>query len=94
MSEVASGIAGGVLSLVGALLLYGGATRQQLTRRALRRGAFRRAGIAAMIGGLALLLRYAGPATAVFIAVTLAMLVWSVVPIVAVWWHRPREAAR
>lgn len=76
---------GGLLALAGAFLLYAGARHQQVRRARGRHGALLAAGGWCLAAALPLLLTWASTATAVFIWVTLAMLVCSVVPIVAAW---------
>lgn len=75
----------GVLAgLVGAALLYLGAPHQRVL---VRKGSDRRlllAGTMAEAISLAAFLMVAGPATAVFIWLTLAMLVWSTAPLLTV----------
>lgn len=48
-------------------------------------------GVAILAVGLALLLGWAGIATALFIAATLLMTTWSIVPIAVAWWRHGRE---
>ncbi len=91
MNWAATGIA---IIVAGALALYAASPQQRLTDRALPRRALAWGGFAALALGLAALLQWAGPATAVFILFTLAPLVWTVVPPVAAWWRRPRGDAK
>lgn len=86
-------ILGMVLTIVGATLLYAGAPHQQLTSAG-RQPALIVAGALATLLGLPPLLTFFGPAAAVFVWLTLAMLVWSVVPIAVAWRRGPREKAR
>lgn len=78
--------AGYCLVLLGALLLYLAAPNQRLPRRALGIS-----GALALAIGLALVLTAAGPATSVYIAFTLAISVWTLVPLAVAWWRRPQE---
>lgn len=94
MSEVLSGSLAGLLAVAGALLLYAAAPAQRLTAGPLPRRALALSGITALIAALALLLSLAGPATAVFILFTLAMTIWSIVPLAAAWRRRPRGDSR
>ena len=78
-------VAGGLAAAAGASLLYLASPNQQATRRRPPRRRLAATGAAAE--GLALIcfLQVAGPATAVFIWMTVAMLVWSIVPLLAAW---------
>lgn len=83
---------GGVLVLAGALALYAAAPNQLLLkRRAGKLAGY--AGLAVLLAGLAVLLSWAGPGTAVFIFLTLAMLAWTVVPLAAAWLRSRKGAA-
>ena len=87
-------VAGGIVILAAAIALYLASAHQQLAP-GLRGG--RRlgwGGLVALVIGTALILRWSGPATAIFIAVTLAMLVWSVLPPVIAWWRGAPESRR
>ncbi|MEE4451005.1 hypothetical protein [Novosphingobium resinovorum] len=80
------------LVMAGALLLYLSSPNQSVTplpRRACGRG-----GAAVLLAGQGVLLAWAGPATAVFIALTFASLVWSLVPLLALWLRARGEAGR
>ncbi|MCC2977951.1 hypothetical protein LK533_14870 [Sphingomonas sp. PL-96] len=81
---------GAVLVMAGALACYAAAPHQKLLARPGRSRA--PVGALLLVLGTALLLQWAGPATALFIACTLAMLVWSVVPLAAAWARRPRSS--
>lgn len=81
--------------LAGALLLYLASANRPRPAGPAGRRRLGRAGAAGLVAGQALLLAALGPAAAVFTAVTLAMLVWSVAPLLLAWWTRPRgEGAR
>lgn len=82
------------LALAGAFLAYAGAPNQRLTVAGGARPALAWGGIAMLGLSLALMLRRFGPATAVFVWMTAAMLVWSAVPLAVAWWRRPRGNAR
>ena len=88
-------VLGSAATLVGAILLYLASPNQRATTRKLPGRPIALLGLIALVGGLLLLLAWAGPATAVFIWLTLAMLVWSMVPAVAAWLqHRKAAHAR
>lgn len=86
--------AGSLLSLVGAALLYLASPHQQIVRQPVAGRAFASAGSCALLVALVLLLGVFGRATAIFIWFTLAMLVWSCLPVAAAWVRHRREAAR
>lgn len=86
-------ITGVLLTALGAALLYAGAPHQQVTRTG-RRPAWLICGAAALLAGLPALLVFFGPATAVFVWLTMAMLVWSVLPLAVAWWRGPKDKAR
>jgi hypothetical protein len=88
-----SGWLAALATLAGALALYAGAPHQALFAGTVNRTAWRWAGAALLALALALLLSLQGPATAVFTWATGAMLVWSIVPVVARWWRFRRETA-
>lgn len=85
---------GASLSLLGGLLLYLASPNQRATARRLPRKPLAWCGTLLFVAGLAFLLGWAGPATAVFIWMTLAMLVWTITPPLAAWVLRPRGDAR
>ncbi len=76
---------GAALVMAGAFLLYLASPNQSVTAATLPRRALAWGGAAGLSGGQAVLLGWAGPATAVFIALTFASLVWSIVPLVFLW---------
>lgn len=76
-----------LLCATGAVLLYLASPNQQLARKPMRGRILAGLGGIALIGALALLLGVSGPATAIFVWMTLAMLVWSVVPLGVAWWR-------
>ncbi|HWJ70557.1 MAG TPA: hypothetical protein VNS79_10975 [Sphingobium sp.] len=94
MSDILYAIGGGALTLGGAVLLYLASPNQQLAAGFERRRLSGSLGAIMLAGGLLLLFGVAGPATAVFIWFTLAMAVWSLVPLTAAWLRRPRQNAR
>ncbi len=82
----ATAVAAGLFAVCGALLLYAAAPHQQLVRRPLpRRRPLALSGAVALLLSLALFLQVAGRAAAVFILLTLAMLVWSGAPLAIAW---------
>jgi len=87
-------LAGGVLVLLSALLLHLAAPHQQWGALPVRPALCGWSGAGALAIGTALLLGWAGPATAIFIALTLLMTVWSIVPVAIAWWRFHRQGAR
>lgn len=85
---------GAVLVMAGAFLLYLASPNQPVTGTALPRGACGWGGAAGLSAGQVALLSWAGPATAVFIALTFACLVWSIVPLVFMWLRARIESGR
>lgn len=81
---------GGMGVMVAALLLYLASPNQRMLLRPLPRRTVGWTGTAFLVAAIAVLLASAGPATALFIAFTLAMSFWSVVPLAVAWWRRPR----
>lgn len=77
-----------------AALLYLGSPNQLLYLGALPRRSIAIAGPGLAVLGLVLLLQWAGPATSVFIAFTIIMLVWLIVPLVAAWFRGDRKAEK
>ena len=72
---------------LGALVLYLGAPHQKLRRKPIPRNRSLAAGTALVALALLLFLRVAGPATAVFILLTLLMALWSVPPLAVAYVH-------
>lgn len=89
----AVGAAAIVLALAGAFLAYAGGANQRLTVTGGARPALAWAGIAALAASLVLMLCRYGPATAVFVWMTAASLMWSLLPLAVAWWRRPRGNA-
>jgi hypothetical protein len=77
-------------AVAAALALYAASPQQRLTRRNLPGAALGWGGLVGLAASLAILLQWAGPATAVFIMLTLATLVWTLVPPAAAWLRRPK----
>jgi hypothetical protein len=82
-----------LLTAAGAFLLYAGSRNQRLFAASRPAGPMRLAGGAALLASLALMWTWFGRAAAVFAWATLAMLIWSVVPLAVAWWRRPRGNA-
>jgi len=78
-------LAGGLLVVISALLLYLAAPHQKWSTLPFPPRVAGWSGLAALGGGLALLLSWAGVATACFIAMTLLMTAWSIVPAALAW---------
>lgn len=87
-------IAGGLLVSLSALLLYLAAPHQKWGALPCRPRIMGWAGIATFVAGTGLLLGWAGPATAIFIVLTLVMTIWSVVPLAIAWWRGAPEGKR
>ncbi|TDW64630.1 hypothetical protein EDF57_104429 [Novosphingobium sp. PhB55] len=83
-------VAGGLIVL-SAVALYLAAPHQAWGALPLSPRAMGWSGTAMLALGLALLLSWAGIATAFFIAFTLLMTTWSIVPIAVAWWRRSGE---
>ena len=81
-------IAGGALTLASATLLYLASPNQPFRSRAVRPRTLALSGSIGLALGLVFILQWAGPATSVFIALTLAMLVWTILPLVAAVWRK------
>lgn len=78
-------ILGGVLVAVSALLLYLAAPHQKWGPIPCAPRILGCTGLALLLGGIGLLRTWAGPATAIFIAVTLLMGILSIVPLAIAW---------
>lgn len=87
-------VSAGLLVCVGAILLYLASPNQRWTGRPLAPRPLAGAGALALLVSLALLLGIAGPATAIFIWITLATTVWSLVPLAIAWLRRPAGEQR
>ncbi|WP_129791157.1 hypothetical protein [Sphingosinicella sp. CPCC 101087] len=85
---------GSLLALAGSILLYLAVPNQKLVARRPAPRSLAGLGWAALAGALALMLLWAGPATAFFIVATIAMLVLTVLPVAAAWLRRPRARAK
>lgn len=80
-------------TLAGTIALYGAAPHQKLLPRRPRPAPWLWSGIAGCGLGLALLLGWAGPATAIFMWLTTAMTSWSLVPLLCAWLRHCKENA-
>lgn len=76
-----------ILAAVGASLIYAGSRNQVLIPASTMQRKLLFTGIAVLIISLVIMLQWFGPAAAIFIWLTVAMLMWSIVPIAAVWWR-------
>ena len=86
-----SGVAYGLI-VTAAALVYLGSSNQPLLASWRWRALLPWLGLAGLIAGFVLLLRDRTAATAAFIVVTLAMLIWSFVPVIVGWlMHRKGE---
>lgn len=83
-----------IAAFAGAILLYLAAPNQRVTPRTTARKDLLLAGLIAEIVALVAFLVVAGPATAVFIWLTLAMLAWSTLPMLTVWRDAKKKAER
>lgn len=81
-------------TLGGAMCLYIALPHQVIVAKHAPKRLWAWAGAALLAAALALLLTVQGPATAVFTWSTGAMLVWSIVPVVARWWRFREEPAQ
>lgn len=77
-------LAGAGLVIVAATMLYLASPNQKLAVISARRP-LGWIGVALMTAGLLLVAGWAGPATSVFIALTAAMTIWSIVPLAVAW---------
>ena len=84
-------VVAGALIVVSGVALYLAAPHQAWGALSFSPRSMGRCGAAMLAVGLALLLNWAGVATAIFIAFTLLMTTWSIVPIAVAWWRHRRE---
>lgn len=85
---------GSLLVAAASLLAYLASPNRKIARAIARPRRFGGAAALAAVAGLALLLCTYGPATAVFIAATLAMLLLSLVPLAIAWLQGMPEEGR
>ncbi|MFK4875205.1 hypothetical protein [Novosphingobium sp. ZW T3_23] len=89
--SVTMAVFAGVLIVLSGVALYLAAPHQAWGALPLSPRAMGWSCAAMLAAGLALLLNWVGVATAFFIAVTLLMTTWSIVPIAVAWWRRSGE---
>jgi hypothetical protein len=77
-----------VLGAAGAFVLYLGSPNQSLLAQPLASGASGSACVVGLLGSLLLFLQVAGPATAVYLLLTVVMLTWSLPPLAVGWWRQ------
>lgn len=87
-------ITGGVFSILASTLLYLASPNQRWGSLPVSPRFAGWAGLALLGAAIVMLLQWAGPATAIFIVMTLAMTVWSVVPIMVALWRRQPEGPK
>jgi len=87
-------ILGGLSVCLAAMLLYLAAPHQQMGRLPFPPRLAGWSGVALLIVGTALLLGWAGAATAIFIVLTLVMTIWSIVPVIIAWRRGASEGKR
>lgn len=83
-----------ILAAAGASLVYAGSRNQVLIPAHSAHNGLRLAGFIALIISLVIMLQWFGPAAAAFIWLTVAMLIWSIVPFAAVWWRNKRDSSQ
>lgn len=83
---------GGAVIIAAALMLYATSPNQKLLRSTARHPVVW-CGAGLLTAGLLLVGQWAGTATAMFITMILAMLIWSIVPLATAWW-RNRQGGR
>ena len=87
-------ILGCLCAAVAAVLLYLAAPHQKWGALPCRPGLLGWAGALSLALGTMLLLGWAGPATAIFILLTILMTIWSVVPVAIAWRRGAPEGKR
>ncbi|PNU02193.1 hypothetical protein A8V01_09985 [Novosphingobium guangzhouense] len=80
--------------MLAAIALYLAAPHQRWGALPAEPAALGWGGAAMLVIGLVLLLSWAGPATTLFIAATLLMTTWSIVPVAIAWARRERGGSR
>ncbi|TIX51659.1 hypothetical protein [Alteraurantiacibacter aquimixticola] len=78
-------IIGSILVLAGSVATYLASSNQQVTKRKLPSPLLKWCGLGGILAGLVALLQWSGPATSFFITMTLTMLIWTGLPIIAAW---------
>lgn len=87
-------LGGGLLALFSSVLLYLASPNQRWGKLPFPPRLAGWGGLLFLVAGTAMMLRWAGPATAIFIVMTLAMTVWSLVPLVVAWLRREPEGRK
>lgn len=87
-------IPGGLLVTLSALLFYLAAPHQKWGAIPCAPRILRGTGLALLLGGTALLHAWAGPATAIFITVTLLMAILSILPLAIAWRRAAMEGGQ
>ncbi|MFT4056471.1 MAG: hypothetical protein QM681_18360 [Novosphingobium sp.] len=87
-------VLGGAMAVLAAIALYLAAPHQRWGALPVAPAALGWGGAAMLVVGLVLLLGWAGPATALFIAATLLMTTWSIVPVAIAWARHERGGDR
>lgn len=85
-----SAVIGGVIILLASFLFYMASPNRKIGGSAIEAGSLKIAGVKVagaigLAGGLILILLWAGPATSVFIAITLIMLMLTLAPLAIAW---------
>lgn len=86
-------VGSGLCTLIGATLVYLATPHQKLMRNVACKRAFAATGAAMLFAAALLLMRVMGSATAVFTVIVVAMLLWSLPPLL-IGWLRHRAGAR
>ncbi|EMD83302.1 hypothetical protein [Pacificimonas flava] len=88
-----NGLLGCGMVLAACVLIYAAAPHQELAGGEMPRKSLGLLGAVLMGAGLLVLLTWAGKATAVFIGLTVAMLIWSLLPLALAWKRARRDGA-
>lgn len=88
-----SALCGGLLVILSSVLLYLASPNRRWGTLPFTPRLAGWSGLVLLLAATGLMLRWAGSATAIFIVLTAAMTVWSIVPIAIAWWrHKPASA--
>ncbi|TDW65404.1 hypothetical protein EDF57_103588 [Novosphingobium sp. PhB55] len=87
-------LAGGLFAVLASMLLYLASANQRWGDLPFPPRLAGWSGLAFMVTATVMMLRWAGAATAIFIVATLAMTVWSVVPLAIAWWRHEPEGRK
>lgn len=79
-------IVGSVVMLAASFLFYLASPNRKIGLKLSHPGALKLVGSFGLIAGLALILTWSGPATSVFIALTLIMFILTLAPLGIAWW--------